>query len=98
VSLPVIYSPRSLADLKRLYDFLKTKNPAAARRAIAAIRSGLRILAEQSQAGRAVGGEGAKSLREWLIPFGQSGYVAVYRIMPQKVIVLAIRHMSEAGY
>ena len=39
-------------------------------------------------------------LRELMIPFGDSGYVALYRHEPSDdaVYVLAFRHQKEAGY
>ena len=39
-------------------------------------------------------------LRELSIPFGASGYVALYRHEPadDAVYVLAFRHQKEAGY
>jgi len=39
-------------------------------------------------------------LREMLITFGDSGYVALYRYEPasDSVYVLAFRHQKEAGY
>ena len=39
-------------------------------------------------------------LREWVIAFGDSGYVALYRHEPadDRVYVLAFRHQKEAGY
>lgn len=39
-------------------------------------------------------------LRELLIPFGRSGYVALYRqeAAEDAVYVLAFRHQKEAGY
>lgn len=39
-------------------------------------------------------------LRELLIPFGSSGYVALYRheTAEDAVYVLAFRHQKEAGY
>lgn len=39
-------------------------------------------------------------LREWVIAFGDSGYVALYRHEPaaDAVYVLAFRHQKEAGY
>jgi plasmid stabilization system protein ParE len=35
---------------------------------------------------------------ELLIPFGDSGYVARYRLDGKTVITLAVRHAGEAGY
>jgi plasmid stabilization system protein ParE len=36
--------------------------------------------------------------REWFIPFGDGGYVSLYRYDGQTVAILAIRHGREAGY
>ncbi|MDP9838109.1 plasmid stabilization system protein ParE [Neorhizobium huautlense] len=43
---------------------------------------------------------GTESLRELLIPFGHSGYVALYRFHPAEdiIYILAFRHQREAGY
>ncbi len=39
-------------------------------------------------------------LRELPIPFGESGYIALYRFEPEwgAVYVLAVRHQREADY
>jgi plasmid stabilization system protein ParE len=36
--------------------------------------------------------------REWLIDFGDSGYVARYRLDIDVIVVLAVRHQREAGF
>jgi plasmid stabilization system protein ParE len=36
--------------------------------------------------------------REWLIDFGDSGYVAMYRLAGDRVVILAVRHQRELGY
>jgi plasmid stabilization system protein ParE len=36
--------------------------------------------------------------REWLIDFGDSGYVARYRLDNDVIVVLAVRHQREAGF
>lgn len=36
--------------------------------------------------------------RDWIIDFGDSGYVARYRLDGQYVIILAVRHQKEAGF
>jgi hypothetical protein len=43
---------------------------------------------------------GGPELRELIIPFGDTGYVALYRHAPadDAVYVLAFRHQREAGY
>ncbi len=36
--------------------------------------------------------------RDWIIDFGDSGYVVRYRIESELVIILAVRHQREVGY
>lgn len=40
----------------------------------------------------------ASEFREWLIDFGDSGYVARYHVAVDEVMILAIRHQKEAGF
>ena len=93
----LIWSPAALRDVERLHRFLVDKNPVAARRAIKAIRQGMRILEAQPAAGRPVQ-DMDPEFREWFINFGGSGYIALYRLDGSKAIVLAVRHQREAGY
>ena len=93
----VIWTPAALGDVERLHDFLKVKNPLAARRAVHAIREGLNLLAEQPQVGRPVENM-EPEFREWLISFGDSGYVALYHFDGEDAVILAVRHQREAGY
>ena len=51
--------------------------------------------------GQACGGpvEGLDDeFRDWIIDFGDSGYVARYRPNAEKVIVLAVRHQKEVWF
>lgn len=93
----VTFSPAALRDLERLRSFLRPKDPAAARRAGEAIVKGLRVLAAHPRLGRRVE-DLPETYREWLIDFGDSGYVARYRLDGESVTVLALRHQKEAGY
>jgi len=93
----VIFAPAAIRDLERLRAFLQPKNPAAAKRAGEAIISGVRALAAHPQMGRLVE-DLPEPYREWLIDFGDSGYVARYRIGDDAVTILAVRHQKEAGY
>ena len=86
-----------VADVQRLFRFLALKDADAAKRAVKAIRTGVRILAHQSHIGRPVDGLELE-FREWLIDFGDSGYVALYRLDGQTIAILAVRHQQEAGY
>lgn len=93
----VIFAPAAIRGLQRLRDFLRPRNADAARRAGEAIRQGMRILGAHSRIGRAVD-DLPEPFRERLIDFGDSGYVARYRIDGDIVTILAIRHQKEAGY
>lgn len=93
----VIWSPAALRDIQRLYRFLAKKNQDAARRAIRAIRHGMKSLANQPEIGRPVE-EMEPEFREWLIEFGDSGYVAMYRYDGKTAVILAVRHQRELDY
>jgi plasmid stabilization system protein ParE len=92
----LIWSPAALRDIQRLYRFIAPKNPSAATRAVWAIREGMQIVAEHPEAGKPMENM-APEYREWLIGFGDSGYVAVYRLEGDLAVVLAVRHQRESG-
>lgn len=93
----VIFAPGAIRDLQRLREFLRPKSADAALRAGEAIRQGVMILGAHPRLGRMVD-DLPQEFREWLIDFGDSGYVARYRIDNDAVTILAIRHQKEAGY
>lgn len=55
-----------------------------------------RVLGQQPGVGRPVE-DMPDEFREWIIDFGDSGYVARYRIDPDAVTILAVRHQKEVG-
>ena len=93
----LIWSPEALSDVQRLFRFLAPKNPAAAKRAIQAIRSGVRVLAQQPNVGRPAEGRAA-GFREWHMQFGGSGYLALYRVELEAVVIVNVRHSREESY
>ena len=93
----LIWSPPALHDVQRLYRFLAEKNTDAARRAVKSIREGVKVLAHQPGIGRPVE-DMDPEFREWLIDFGDSGYIALYRYEGQTAVILAVRHQREVGY
>jgi addiction module RelE/StbE family toxin len=92
----VVYSKRALDHIERAFQFLRDKNPDAAQNAVTAIQSAVNNLAAHPLVGRRLEGE----LRELIISYGHSGYVALYRfvISIDEVRILAIRHQREVGY
>ena len=94
----VIVTEGAAAGLERCRRFLAAKAPEAARRAGKAIERQLLLLETTPDIGRPL--PEAPGLRELLIAFGDSGYVALYRHEPadDAVYILAFRHQKEAGY
>ena len=93
----LIWSPSALLDVQRLYRFLAQKNAEAARQAVKTIRESVQILALQPGIGRPAQ-DMEPEYREWLIDFGQSGYVALYRFEGQAAVIVAVRHQKELDY
>ena len=93
----LIWSPQALGDVQRLYRFLADKNMEAAKRAIKTIRAGVKILEQHPAAGKPAE-DIEPEYREWLVNFGDSGYVILYRYDRQIVIIVAVRHQKEAGF
>ncbi|NKL00958.1 type II toxin-antitoxin system RelE/ParE family toxin [Rhizobium leguminosarum bv. viciae] len=93
----VVFSPAAIRDLERLREFLRLKNPSAAKRAGETILKGLRALGVHPHVGRLIE-DLPEQYREWLIDFGDSGYVARYRIEGDILMILAVRHQKEAGF
>jgi len=91
------WSPPALRDVQRLHRFVATKNIDAATRAVRSIRQVVKVLAHQPGVGRPLA-DMEPEYREWLIDFGDSGYVVLYRFDGDMVTVLAVRHQREVGY
>lgn len=93
----LIWTPAALRDLRRLERFLRQKSPGAASRGVAAIRDAMKTIAAQGAIGRPVE-HMSHEYREWVIDYGDGGYVALYRLDGATAVILAVRHQREAGY
>ena len=93
----LIWAPTALLDAQRLYRFLAPKNLDAAVRAVGAIRQGVKLLEHQSGLGRPIE-DMDDEFRDWIIDFGDSGYVVRYRVTADTITILGIRHQKEAGF
>ena len=93
----VKFAAGALRDLARLRAFLQHKNPIASQKAAATIIQSVQILEQHPQIGRPVE-DMEPEYRELIIGFGHYGYVALYRLDGDAVIVVAICHQLEAGY
>ncbi len=94
----VILSARAQSDISRLHQFLLGKDELAAKRAIAAIRDAFLPFSETPLIGRPV--ENHAGLRELVIEFGASGYLALYRhdLAGNNLVILAVKHQREDDY
>ncbi|MDO8790085.1 MAG: type II toxin-antitoxin system RelE/ParE family toxin [Sulfuritalea sp.] len=96
----VRFTEEAEADLLRLFDYLPERDIGAAERAELAIAKAVELLQIFPFSCRKAGG-GARDpfLREFIIPFGNSGYVALFEIEADNyVTILAVRHQREDDY
>lgn len=104
MSFRVRFTREAQADLERLFDFVLERelardsgDLALAERALLAIRSGVATLKTSPFTCRKAGQ--SPFLRELIIPFGRTGYVALFEIEgAADVIVTAVRHQLEDDY
>lgn len=92
----IVYSVRSLANLDRAFELLRQEFPETAAAATDAICSAVENLGSHPLLGRRVHGD----IRELVISYGATGYIALYRfLIPQdEVRVLAVRRQREIGF
>lgn len=91
MTLPVTLSAAATADRKRLAAFLAENDPDAAVRAVETIVAALARLPRFPHLGRPV----LDGQRVLSIPFGRSGYVALYRIDTDAILIARIFHARE---
>jgi len=100
----VVLTEEAEEDLLRLFDFLVERelshdaaDPDLPQRAIDAIKDGLKLLERFPFTCRKAGQ--SPFLRELVIPFGHTGYVALFEIVDNKTVAIgAIRHQREDDY
>lgn len=91
--MKVVWLRAAQSDIRRLYDFLLEKDPAAAERAVRAIQLGARKLVEFPYVGRRMDDETKR--RELFVPFGAGAYVLRYRIHDDTIVVIRAWHSRE---
>lgn len=102
MTFSVRYSEAARVDLIRLYEHLLDRATTVddlglAQRALDAITGGVDRLAVSPFVYRKAGA--SPFLRELLIPFGATGYVALFEIEDASTVtILAVRHQLEDDY
>ena len=101
MTFKIRFTEEALADLERLYEFAVVRDDGdwtTAERTLDAIRDGLGLLSNSPFSCRKAAPDNT-FLRELLIAFGASGYVALFEIDDAKTVtVLAVRHQREDDY
>jgi plasmid stabilization system protein ParE len=104
VSFKVRLTRDAEADLDRLFDFVLERelgrddgDLTLPEQAMASLRAGIATLKTSPFTCRKAGQ--SPFLRELIIPFGRSGYVALFEIEDaSNVVVVAVRHQLEDDY
>ena len=89
--MKVVLSRRANLDLMAQIDWLEHLSPSAALEAEQAIRTQLSTLTLFPAAGAQIN----ESERKWPIRFGRDGFVAVYRIEPDRIVIGRIFHSRQ---
>ena len=87
----VVFRRAARDDLWRLIDWLEQQSPAAARRADAEIKAGLRSLADHPHSGMAVG----PLWRERPVRFGAHGFIVRYLIATDRIEIVRVFHSAQ---
>lgn len=94
----VRFTQAAKADLERLYTFLVERDYQTAVRALETIDTAWRLLEQFPFSCRKAEVDNP-FLRELVISFGHSGYVALFEIEDNAIVtVLAVRHQLEDDY
>lgn len=100
----VRFSEAAALDLEQLFDFAlqreldsDTGDLDIPDKAVQAIKEGVAFLASSPFACRKAGS--SSFVRELIIPFGRTGYVALFEIVDSSTVIIgAIRHQREDDY
>jgi len=94
----VIVTNGAVIGLEKCRGFLISKNPLAAKKAANLITTSFNMLENNPEIGRHY--EDIPGLRELIIDFGSSGYVALYRYISSEniVYILAFKHQKELDF
>jgi len=94
----VRYTSAARDDLRRLYAYPIEKDQQDARRALDLIAKAIELLQDFPFTCRKVDTD-TPFLREILIPFGSSGYVALFEIEDANTVtIVAVRHQRDEDY
>ena len=98
------FSAAAVEDLEQLFDFAlqreldsETGDLDIPERAVKAVKESMAFLESSPFACRKAGS--SSFIREFIIPFGSTGYVALFEIVDSNTVIIgAIRHQREDDY
>ncbi len=94
----VRFTEEARDDLLRLYEYAANNDPSAADRAFDTIDSAWTVLEKFPFSCRKAEGSDP-FIRELVIPFGASGYLALFEIEGEATVtILAVRHQLEEDF
>ena len=86
--MKIVYSPRAIADLIEIADYLTVRSPPGARAVEQRIHATVSLLAQSPGAGRAL--EQRPAVR--VIPLGRYPYLVFYKVSGDELTILHVRH------
>ena len=100
----VVFSQAAAEDLEQLFDFAlqreldsETGDLNIPEKAVQAIKNGVAFLTSSPFLCRKAGS--SSFIRELVIPFGNTGYIALFEIVDSNTVIIgAIRHQREDDY
>jgi toxin ParE1/3/4 len=87
----IVYSPRAIADIIDIADYLKARSPTGAHAVQLRIERSIALLAEFPGAGRTL----AQRPQVRVMPLGRYPYLIFYTVSGEVLTVLHIRHAAR---
>jgi plasmid stabilization system protein ParE len=97
VSYIVIWTELAQEKIREIYYYLDEFNSELAQNAFDAIITYVENLKKTPKKGRPADMREVE-YHELIIPFGSSGYIALYEVVGKIIFIHSIRHQKEAGY
>ncbi len=89
--MKVRYSPRAIADLGDIADYLQPRSARGAAAVEAAIKATVRLIEEYPKCGRSV----EQRPKVLVIPLGRYPYLIFYTIEGESAVILHVRHAAR---
>ena len=93
----IIWTEPATRNLIEAHSYLQGYSPDAANKAVLIIRSRVNMLLNHPCSGR-IASTSKVDQRELIISFGSSGYIVLYSIQADDIVIHALRHQKQAGF